>query len=337
MLMDFVAPTPIPPIQPSYKDRRTGLIVFGIFAILVGAFCALLVPLAFFGQMMAARQLGTTFDASAAVVSAVVYGLLAAGLIWLGVGSVLARRWARALLLCLGWIGLVIGLISLPAVFGVMNSIGDILRAQDPSVSPGKVSTVRSVLLAIAFIIYIAIPGAAVLFYRSAHVRHTCEVRDPVRRWTDRCPLPVLALTLINAFAIPILLLTLPFYGRVFPLAGFVVQGRPARLLWVVVIVFMAYVARGLYRLDLRAWWIYTAGTLVLWTSSLVTLLWIGPMEFYRQMGLPQSQLDLMANSPLIRPASILWISLPSVAIFLGYLRYVRRYFAPAKDRPAAA
>ena len=114
----------LPPVQPTYQDRRTGLIVFGVFAILIGACCALLVPLAFFGQMMAARQLGTDFDTSAAVISAAVYGLMAVVLIWLGVGSVLAKRWARALLLCLGWIGLIIGLVAMPAVFLAMNSIG---------------------------------------------------------------------------------------------------------------------------------------------------------------------------------------------------------------------
>ncbi len=114
MRMDFTAP---PPVAPSFKDRRTDLIVFGIFTIVVGGFCALLVPVVIFGQMMAARRLGTEFDTSAALISSAVYGLMAVVMIWLGVGSVLARRWARALLLCIGWIGLIIGLIAMPAVF----------------------------------------------------------------------------------------------------------------------------------------------------------------------------------------------------------------------------
>src|SRR5436190_12261921 len=97
--------SPPPLVQPVYKDRRTGLIVFGIFAILIGAFCALLVPVMIFGQVMAARRLGTEFETSAALISSAVYGAMAVVMIWLGVGSILARRWARALLLCVGWIG----------------------------------------------------------------------------------------------------------------------------------------------------------------------------------------------------------------------------------------
>ena len=128
----------LPPVPPAFKDRRTGLIVLGIFAILIGGICALCVPLMIIGQMMTARRLGTEVDASPAVISAVVYGVMAVVLIWLGVGSILARRWARALLLCLGWIGLIIGLIAMPAVFMAMSTIGDTLRAQGKSVPPGR-------------------------------------------------------------------------------------------------------------------------------------------------------------------------------------------------------
>ena len=330
------APTP-PPVEPSYKDRRTGLIVFGIFAILIGGICALLVPVVVFGQMMAARKLGTDFDGSAAFVGATVYGVMAVVLIWLGIGSVLARRWARALLLCLAWIGLIIGVIAMPAVVVTMSSIGDIMRAQGQTVPPAMLAIIKFIALATAFVIYIAIPGIAVLFYRSPHVRRTCEVRDPVERWTDRCPLPVLALCLLKGFGAVMLLVILPIYGQAFPLAGFVVQGWPARLLWLAMIAFMIYAARGFYRLDLRVWWIYTVVALLLWTSSLVTLQRVGLVDFYRQMGLPERQLEVMANNPLLRNGSILWLSLASMLAVLGYLIYVRRYFAPLKDRPAAA
>jgi len=328
---------PLPPVQPAYKDRRTGLIVFGVLAIIIGACCALLVPLAILGQIIAARRHGTDIDFSAALIGAAVYGLLALVLIWLGVGSVLLRRWACALLLCLGWIGLIIGLIAMPAVFIAMNSIGDTLRAQGQTVPPVTLAVIKLITITTTFVIYIVIPGAAVLFYRSPHVRQTCEARDPVVRWTDRCPLPVLALCLMQAFGAVMMLFILPVYGRVFPLAGFVVQGWPARMLWLVVIAFLAYAARGCYRLELRTWWVYLVGTLLLWSSSLVTFQRLGLVEFYRLMGIPQRQLELMARNPLLANGSILWVGLLSMVIFLGYLFYVRRYFPAAKDRPAAA
>jgi len=78
-------------------------------------------------------------------------------------------------------------------------------------------------------------------------------------------------------------------------------------------------------------------GALVLWTSSLVTFQRVGLVDFYRQMGLPERQLELMAHNPMLVNGSILWLSLLSMVIWLGYLLFVRRYFTAAKDRPAAA
>ncbi|MEO6875237.1 MAG: hypothetical protein ABI222_10500 [Opitutaceae bacterium] len=326
-----------PPVLPSFEDRRTGLIVFGIFAILIGAACALFVPLAFFGQMVAARQTGTAFDASAAFLSAAVYGLMAVAMIWLGVGSILARRWARALLLCIGWIGLVIGLIAMPAVVMAMSTLGETMRAAGQTVTPGMIAIIKAISLAITFVIYIVIPGVAVLFYRSPQVKHTCEVRDPVERWTDRCPLPVLALCVIMGFTALLLLCILPSYGRIFPLAGRLLTGWPARFMWLALVVFMLYAARGFYRLEIRIWWIYTVGSLLLWISSLLTIQSIGLINFYRQMGMPERQIDLMAHSPLLTGGTFAGLSLLSMTVWLGYLLYVKRYFRPLTGRPVAA
>ena len=50
---------PIPPIEaaplPAYKDRSTGLVIFGILTLLLGCLAGLFVPLILFGQMMAAK------------------------------------------------------------------------------------------------------------------------------------------------------------------------------------------------------------------------------------------------------------------------------------------
>jgi hypothetical protein len=325
------------PGMPDYRDRHTGLIIFGVFSILIGTLCAVVAPLALFGQVVAARRLAAEFDLASAFLGTVVYALMAIVLVWLGVGSVLARRWARTLLLCLGWIGLVIGVVAMPAVFFMMNSIGDTLRVHGQEVHPLTVVVIKFFALMITFVIYIMIPGVAVLFYRSSHVRRTCEVRDPVERWTDRCPVPVLVLCLIQGFGALMLLLILPLYGRVFPFAGVVVQGWTARLLWLGLAAFLALAARGFYRLNPRMWWAYLVVTLLLWTSSLATIGQVGLIDFYRQMGLPERQLEIMANNPLIRHGIIVWLSALGMGGFLAYLFYLRRYFGLAKGRPAAA
>ena len=48
-----ISPLVNPP--PAYKDRSTGLIVFGILTLLFGCLAGLFVPLILFGQMMAAK------------------------------------------------------------------------------------------------------------------------------------------------------------------------------------------------------------------------------------------------------------------------------------------
>ena len=50
---------PIPRVEtaplPAYKDRSTGLVIFGILTLLLGCLAGLFVPLMLFGQMMAAK------------------------------------------------------------------------------------------------------------------------------------------------------------------------------------------------------------------------------------------------------------------------------------------
>src|SRR3954469_578396 len=85
---------------PDYKDRSTGLLIFGILTLLLGCLSGLLVPLMLFGQTVAAKAPNAPPVNHAAVVPGVIiYGLLAVALVWLGIGSIKARRWARALLL----------------------------------------------------------------------------------------------------------------------------------------------------------------------------------------------------------------------------------------------
>jgi hypothetical protein len=50
-------------------------------------------------------------------------------------------------------------------------------------------------------------------------------------------------------------------------------------------------------------------------------------VDFYRQAGLPERQLELMARNPLMQGSSFLWLSGLSMVLILGYLLYVRRYF----------
>jgi hypothetical protein len=100
---------PIPPITPvettapTYKDRSTGLMIFGILTLLLGGLCGLFILLMLAGQASLARMNPAQANVAAILPAVAIYGVLAVALIWLGIGSIQARRWARALLLIFSW------------------------------------------------------------------------------------------------------------------------------------------------------------------------------------------------------------------------------------------
>jgi len=97
----------------SFKDMKTGLIVFGILQIIFGGFCALMIPFAVIGMIASAfLDSGTAAPVRPTMMipAILLYVVLAAWFIWMGIGSIKARRWARALVLVTSWIWLVGGI-----------------------------------------------------------------------------------------------------------------------------------------------------------------------------------------------------------------------------------
>lgn len=329
-------PSTIAPPSPAYKDRRTGLILFGILEIILGAFCVLFLPLMVFGQMMAAKRTGNEFDFALVAPALLTFSALAASLIWLGIGSIQARRWARALLLCLGWMGLCLGVVALAIVIPTLGSMDAMMRQQGRELPSGVLGFVKIFTVVVIAVIYVLIPGALVLFYRSVNVKLTCENRDPVERWTDRCPLPVIAICLLQCWG-AIYVVLMPRFSAAVPLAGFLVTGWLARVIWFGFAGLSLYAAWGFYRLRYRAWLIYTVAIVAFGLSSLATFSRIDLLDYYRAVGMPDWQIRQIAASPLIQSHALLWISALSIVLLGGYLLYLRRYFVAAKDRSIPA
>lgn len=311
-----------------YKDRKTGLAIFGAIQVAMGALCALFVPLMIMGMLAAAvMDKGTdeALSARAMIPGLLVYVLLAIWFIWMGIGSIQARRWARALCLAASWLWLVSGitgmlfmLVFMPDMFKQMNKDGQI---------PANVVTViKYVTFGFMAVIYIIIPGAFILFYGSKNTQATCEHRDPVVRWTDKCPLPVLALVLMSGSCAA----CLPFmglYGWAVPCFGTIVAGVAGAGIALVFLVLLVYITRGLYRLDLKAWWC-AASLAVLWGASCaVTFSRITLMEFYEKMNFPAQQLEMMRNMSITQSDSPIYACLFWVLILLIYLLYTKRFF----------
>jgi len=315
------------PAPPAFKDRRAGLILFGILTIGIGCLCALFVPLMLWASMQASRHGG--FPGMPAVLPGVVtYGFLGVALIWLGAGSILARRWARALLLIFSWAWLIVGVFSILTVLILLPGIRDSMNAgQGASASPGVQMTIFGIMAAFYFAIFLLLPGVWVFFYQSPHVKATCEARDSVPRWTDRCPLPVLAISLFAFSGAATMLFTAFAYRGFLPFFGTFLLGIPGGLLSLILAGIWIWAGMAAFRLNPAGWWILLLSMVLVAVSCFLTYLFHDFADIYRTMGLPDAEIARMNNHPFVRGRSLAWISLLSAIPWIGYLLWIQRYF----------
>ncbi len=321
------------PAIPEYRDRRTGLVIFGIFEMLIGLFCACIIPLMMIAQTIASRRPGAPAAPPPMGMIFIIYGLLAVAFIWVGVGSMLARRWARAIVLCASAVTLCGGLIAAVLMPFFLPHLGEIMARTSPTaLPPGAILGTKIGVMVVIFLIFILIPGSLFLFYRSPHVKRTCEVRDPVERWTDRCPLPVLAFSLMKAFG-GISMVGMAFSLHVYPLFGLFVSGVAGAALMALVGLLILWVALGMYRLRLCAWWAALGLQAILLISNLITF-WRGGMEaYYLKAGFDPRMAH--SSGQMFAQPTVRWMVVIPTFFAVAWLLWIRRYFlAPI---PAAA
>jgi hypothetical protein len=323
--------TDAPP--PGHKNRRAGLIVFGILLILIGAGCALMIPMMILGQLltpstrpvMPVRQL---------IPAILVYAGLATAFIWLGIGSIQCRRWARALILVFGWIWLVIGLMSAAFLAILLPQVLAAVPTPTGEVPPEVRLFITLFTMGCAGIVYILLPGVLVLFYQSRHVKATCEIRDPVRRWTDACPLPVLAACLLLATG-GMAMLAIPLgYRSVLPFFGMLISGIPALLLILAMSALFLWLTWAFYRLQPRGWWVALVYLVVMTASTVITFSRVNLLDMYRTMGFPADQLEMMEQLSFLRD-NLLVFFLAAMLPYLGFILWLKRYFKVPPVIPA--
>jgi hypothetical protein len=325
-----VAPVESTPLPMPYKDRSAGLLIFGILTILLGCLAGLFVPLMLIGQAMSAKATGTAAPISTILPAVFIYGILAVALVWLGIGSIKARRWARALLLIFSWSWLVMGLFVLvfmaflvPKMLANLPANGTTGQPAAPQAAMVGEMIGMFLVFGVAFVI---LPAVWTFFYNSRHVKATCETRDPVTRWTDACPLPVLGFCLWLLFGVPMLLI-MPLAGHgVMPFFGMFLTGVPGTLLCLVVAAIWSYAAWSLYKLDQRGWWLILIALCVFMLSALLTFARHDLIEMYQLMGYPQAQIEQMQKSGLLVGNRMTWLMAFSVLPFLGYLLFIKRF-----------
>ena len=327
--------TNLPPIEPvappAYKDRSTGLIVFGILTVLLGGLCGLLVLLMLVTQTIAAKAPNAPPANPMGIMMVVsIYGGLAVALIWLGIGSIQKRRWARALLLIFSWSWLIMG-IFITAIMPffmakVFANLPPDAKTGQPVMPPAAITGMVVSMTIFFLVFFVLVPAVWVFFYNSRHVKATCEARDPVPRWTDACPLPVLGFVLWTWVAVPMMLL-MPLTGMaVMPCFGMFIIGLPAGLFCVVVAAIWGWSGWWLYRLDARGWWLILVAMVLFVVSSLLTYAHHDLIEMYQLQGLPPAQIDQIQKMGLLAGNRMNWMMALWSLPFLGYLLFIKKY-----------
>jgi hypothetical protein len=150
---------------------------------------------------------------------------------------------------------------------------------------------------------------------------------DPQPRWTDACPLPVLAVSLFAAFG-AVTLLTMPVaYNGTIPLFGAILSGFVGSLLWLVLAALLGYAAWSIYHLRVAGWWI-VLGVLVVFTiSNAITFSRVDLMDLYRRMGYPEDQLELLERMNIFTPPQIVAWSILWALPIIGYLLFIKKHF----------
>jgi len=304
---------------PDFKDRSAGLIIFGAVSILIGAVCALLVPLSLAAVAFSGSAAGAGVDYRSALSASALYTVMAVVFVWLGVGSILARRWARELLLSISWIWLLTGictlLICILVVPGVMRQLG-----AAEALPPELMLLVVLVTIGVIGLLYVVLPGLFVLFYRSPHVAATCRVRHPEPQWIDDCVWVLAAVSV----------LLMPAYNFFFPVFGAVLTGAAGATLWALVLAVCVALAAGSCMRAPWAWWSGVVLTLAAALSSILTVLRHDFAEIVALLDLPEDQASMMVAMgmpdgwPMALINALVW------GTFIVYLMSLRRFFPPA-------
>lgn len=311
-----------------FKDRKGLLVFFGIVKLLFGVvaflfFLLILLSLVFFQNT---NITGTQqVSAGSVIPGAIIYLVLGTIFLVLGIGSIKKTRWARSLTLLFSWMAFILGIVVTILMAFLLN---DIFNSVDPAISnnPTLLFFVKIFMFLFYIVIMVIIPGIFILVYQSRNVIKTVQKYDLKERWTDRCPLPLLALSFILLYG-SISPLFMVSTGYVIPFFGTILSGLPATILHLVNSIICIYLAIQIYKLNIRAWY-YSLYFYLFWIiSSFVTFLFNDLMDIYHYMNISPDQLKVIENMGFLTNKNMLLMIVPGVILILIYILYIKRYF----------
>lgn len=312
------------------EHKRTGLIVFGIIWILIG-----LAQGSMSLMMVATATAGVSGPGApperTLIFSALFYVVLGACFATLGIGSIMARRWARALILIGSWMWLIIGVLSVIVLILLLpKMLATTLPAEQRSAVPFMIGCI-SVIFGLFFVL---LPGLSILFYRRPKVKAAVEAFDPAPSWTDM-PLPLLGFAIWMFLGAASLALCSLMYTS-FPVGPLLLRGIAMYALFAFFVAVQLVTGLAALKANPVGWRTAVAmsGIGLFWTFVLLPR--TDFLAWYRQSGLVSTtQQTEMMTTMFSRPYLVGWCVIFWPA-FLAFLIYLRRYFFPQNENRIA-
>jgi len=337
-----------------YKDRRASLIISGIILGLIGCMIGLMSAayITIFG--FADDFLGATAPPSGGppgtevfsesmrhwmVIGGCIYGAVALAFLAVAGGNVFLKRWSRPLALILSGCWAYIGLVTIAWMVIMWPKTQQVMTeqaiAQGGSTPPGAAPDMDAVMgiimviyVAIFFIFGVMLPGLIFWLNWSRDARITLEVCDRKSRWTDRCPVPVLAIALVLG-ASGVMMLGSAFWMPFMPVFGEILTGQSARLVMIGIGAVLLVTAWFACQRQIIAWGLSLVMVVAGSISSVISFADFDWRQMYEIMGMPEvaeEMGDMMETiySGNTMPIAMAVSALPAIAYLAWSLRYFR-------------
>jgi hypothetical protein len=326
-----------PPLlaPPTFKNRRPWLIVFGILELLIAVMflgmglMMLLLPEEALKQAQQGQPPQPMPVRQLMLMVALMYAAIATVWAVTGIGTILAKNWARIVSLVLSYFWLICG------VFGML--IWAIILPQTLKTQPNMPHGGLGLVLVFTFvamgIIFVVVPGIFLVFFHNRNVKATCIAGETYARPSR----PALMRILIVIFAITLICVPFNFFIP-YPVIVFGVLGWGAIKAGVLCLFLITEGISlwGYLRSDLLGWWV-ALGASIFWAlSTLVTLSRGNLIDLYGRMGFDTARMAPFQSHSFL---ALTWIfGLLFAAGKLLAVIYSKRYFPttpPLYSEPA--
>ncbi|NNJ69967.1 MAG: hypothetical protein HKP10_01605 [Kiritimatiellales bacterium] len=310
------------------KDRSVALVFAGVLEIVLGILSFSLAMLLM--VVLSSTGLGAMKPGHLWVVMAFMF-YLTGWFIVMGMGSMKARRWARVLVLVGAWVTLFFGTLLMAMLLYILPEMHNLLT-DSGLLNPDAALVMLYSWTSIMLLLQVVFPLFAIVFYSMKGVETTCERLNPDPCWTDRIPLPLMAMGFVSALGTLSIVMAAPTHYVVF-LFGRVVDGGAGLTIVLLISLACCYVGWGAFTRKMHAWWGAYALVLITSSSMMLTFSEMDMDVLYARMGYSAGQIAQLGEYHVFNPAMLTFVSCVWGAMACIYLVWVRDCFCPEEDK----